>query len=231
MPRELRGETVTCTAIRHHYDVDGDTVLALDNVDLTVPAGTTAAIIGPSGSGKSTLLTLLAGLQRPTSGTIHVGNTDLTALSERELLRVRATRLAVVVQNPYRNLLPYASTLDNLHFAQRAPRSHGQRRLPAFSPLLGELGLTHLADTRCDRLSGGERQRLALASALAVGPTVLVTDEPTSQLDESNRSVVADILAGMAETHGITVIAVTHDPVLASRLAVTISLHDGRISA
>ncbi|AMM21472.1 hypothetical protein AX769_16695 [Frondihabitans sp. PAMC 28766] len=224
------GETITCAGLRHEYVVDGEPVPALDGIELTVPGGTSAAIAGPSGSGKSTLLTLLAGLQRPTSGTIHLGETDLTALSERELLRVRATRLAVVAQNPYRNLLPYASSLDNLEFAQRAPRSHGRRDLPALLPLLDELGLAHLAGTRCDRLSGGERQRLALAAALATGPTALVTDEPTSQLDHVNRAAVADLLVAICAGRGITVVAVTHDRDLASRLGRTVTIDSGRIS-
>jgi putative ABC transport system ATP-binding protein len=225
------GETVTCSDLRHHYEVDGKNILALDGIDLDVPAGTSAAIIGPSGSGKSTLLTLLAGLQRPTYGTIHLGNTNLTASTERELLHVRATRLAVVAQNPYRNLLPYGTCVDNLTFAQRAPRSHGRRNLPPIEPLLRDLGLMLVANTRCDKLSGGERQRLALAAALATGPTVLVTDEPTSQLDDANRTRVAELLTALSAARGITLIAFTHDTVLAGCLDRTITLHDGRISA
>lgn len=223
------GETVVCTALRHEYVVDGSAVLALDDVSIRVEAGTTAAILGPSGSGKSTLLTLLAGLQRPTSGTIHLGDTELTAASERELLALRATRLAVVAQNPFRNLLPYGTCVDNLRFAQRAPRSHGRRSLPEVEPLLDEIGLTAVASTRCDRLSGGERQRLALAAALATAPTVLVTDEPTSQLDQVNAAAVGEILVAAARDRGVTVIVVTHDVALADRLDRRFTIADGRI--
>ncbi len=223
------GETVVLTALRHEYVVDGSAVLALDNLSIRVDAGTTAAIVGPSGSGKSTLLTLLAGLQRPTSGTIHLGETELTAASERELLALRATRLAVVAQNPLRNLLPYGTCVDNLRFAQRAPRSHGRRSLPEVEPLLDEIGLTAVASTRCDRLSGGERQRLALAAALATAPTLLVTDEPTSQLDQVNAAAVGEILVAAARDRGVTVIVVTHDVALADRLDRRFTIADGRI--
>ncbi|RKR73993.1 ABC transporter ATP-binding protein [Frondihabitans australicus] len=229
IPAHSGAEGVVCTGLRHEYVVDGSPVVALDDVSLRVEAGATAAIIGPSGSGKSTLLTLLAGLQRPTAGSVFVGETDLTALDERRLLRLRATRLAVVAQNPFRNLLPYGTCVDNLLFAQRAPRSHGRSDLPAIEPLLDEIGLSRVAGTRCDRLSGGERQRLALAAALATGPSVLVTDEPTSQLDSVTGAAVADLLVSTAVSRGVTVIAVTHDTALASRMDTRFRIADGRL--
>lgn len=224
------GERVACVALRHEYSVDEESVIAIDGIDLVIPAGTAAAIIGPSGSGKSTLLTLLAGLQRPTSGSIQIGDTDLTLATEREMLLIRATRLAVVAQNPYRNLLPYATAFENLLFAQRAPRSHRKHDLPAVGSLLAELGLAHVAHTTCDRLSGGERQRLALAAALATRPSVLIVDEPSSQLDRANRDVVAGILAEASTGRGVTVVAVTHDHVLAERLGRVITIAEGRIN-
>jgi ABC-type lipoprotein export system ATPase subunit len=220
---------VTCSGIGHRYLVDGSEVVALHRVDLAIEPGSSTAIVGSSGSGKSTLLTLLAGLQRPTEGTIRVGATDITALDERSLLRLRATRLAVTPQNPDRNLLPYATAIGNVLFAQRGPRSHGRTELPDAAELLAELGLRHVAETRCDRLSGGERQRLALATALATDPTVLLADEPTSQLDQGNRRAVARLLAGASRDRGITVLAVTHDHDLAEQLDRSVRIADGRL--
>jgi putative ABC transport system ATP-binding protein len=187
-------------------------------------------VIGPSGSGKSTLMTLLAGLQRPTAGHIYVDADDLTALPERELLRVRAERLGVVVQNPTRNLLPFGDAEDNVRFAQRGPRSYRRRGLPDPAGLLRDLGLDHLSGPRADRLSGGERQRLALAVGVAGAPGVLLADEPTSQLDHANRDRVTDMLTLIAERFGTTVIAVTHDPDVAAGLSRTVGIHDGQLT-
>ncbi len=211
---------------------DGETqVVALDHATFHVPAGTTAAIVGPSGSGKSTLMTILAGLQRPTSGRVLLGDTDLTAMSESELLTVRSESLAVVTQNPNRNLLPYATADDNIHFAQRGARSRHKRDLPDPRHLLSRLGMGHLQDARTDRLSGGERQRLALAVGLASNPGVLLADEPTSQLDETNRDHVIELLHHINAQFGVTILAVTHDPHFSSQLGCQFAIVDGRLGS
>jgi putative ABC transport system ATP-binding protein len=220
---------VHCVALRHVYRVDGAEVIALDDVALDVSAGTTAAVVGPSGSGKSTLMTLLAGLQRPTAGRISIGDVELTRLSERALLQVRAERLAVVAQDPNRNLLPYGDAADNIRFAQRGARGYGRTDLPAPALLLERLGLRGLQDTRADRLSGGERQRLALAAGIASAPGVLLADEPTSQLDTVNRDLVVELLHRINTEFGTTVIAVTHDPEVARRLGRTLTMNEGRL--
>jgi ABC-type lipoprotein export system ATPase subunit len=223
--------------LSHVYSVDGAEVFALQEVDLEFAAGGTTAILGPSGSGKSTLLTLLAGLQRPTSGRIlldaaNAAPVDLTRLPERDLLRVRAEQLSVVVQNPVRNLLPYGDAQDNIRFAQRGPRSYARRRaLPDPAELLAELGLDGLRGTRADQLSGGERQRLALALGVAAAPGVLLVDEPTSQLDARNRDRVTELLTVINQRLGTTIIAVTHDPEVAAGLGRSISISEGRITA
>jgi ABC-type lipoprotein export system ATPase subunit len=225
----MSGLAVRCENLRRVYEVDGEEVVALDSVSFQLPAGSATAIVGPSGSGKSTLMTILAGLQRPTSGHVFIGETILTTLTERGLLKLRAESLAVVVQNPHRNLIPYGTADDNLRFAQRGPRSHGRRDLPNRRELLDRLGLGELADVRVDRFSGGERQRLALATGLAAGPGVLLADEPTSQLDETNRDAIVDLLKMINVDLGVTVAAVTHDPVVARRLGYSIAISEGRI--
>jgi ABC-type lipoprotein export system ATPase subunit len=231
----MSGLVVRCEQLRRIYEVDGPDstrteVVALDDISFELPAGSATAIVGPSGSGKSTLMTILAGLQRPTSGRVFVGDTDLASLSESGLLELRARSLAVVVQNPNRNLIPYGTADDNLRFAQRGPQSYRRQNLPDRTELLEHFGLGALKDVRVDRFSGGERQRLALATGLATGPDVLLADEPTSQLDETNRDAIVDLLKMINTDFGVTIVAVTHDPYVAERLGHSIALREGRIS-
>jgi putative ABC transport system ATP-binding protein len=223
------GEAIRCVDVQHCYRLDGEIVTALHPLNLSVTAGRSAALVGPSGSGKSTLMTLLAGLQRPTAGHILVGDIDIATLSEPELLRVRAERLGTVVQNPSRNLLPYADAEANIRFAQRGARSYGRHDLVEPAVLLSRLGLSALAGVRADRLSGGERQRLSLAVGMAAGPSVLLADEPTSQLDGANRDRVVDLLHRVNTEFGATVLVVTHDHAVADSFDETIAIDAGRV--
>ena len=227
----MTAQRVRCHELRHVYQIDGEQQIALDAIDLTLAPGSSNAIMGPSGSGKSTLVTLLAGLQRPTSGRVYLGEEEISRLPETALLRIRAEQVGVAMQNPNRNLLPYADAIDNIRFAQRGPRSYRRRtQLPDPEQLLGELGLAQLAGIPVDRLSGGERQRIALAAAAASRPGVLIADEPTSQLDAVNRDRVVELLRHISTQLGATVIVVTHDPLVATGLDRTIRLHEGRIT-
>jgi ABC-type lipoprotein export system ATPase subunit len=223
----MTGLRVRCENLRRVYEVDGEEVIALDDVSLDLPAGSATAITGPSGSGKSTLMTILAGLQRPTSGSVVIGDTDITTLTERGLLELRAASLAVVVQNPQRNLIPYGTGEDNVRFARRGVQR--SQKLTDPDELLGQLGLGELAGVRVDRLSGGERQRVALATGLATDPDVLLVDEPTSQLDEANRDSIVELLHRISVDHGVTLVAVTHDPYVAEHLGFGIAIGDGRV--
>jgi putative ABC transport system ATP-binding protein len=222
------GLAVRCDRIRQVYLLDGIETVALDDVDMTVRAGESVAVLGPSGSGKSTLLTLLAGLQRPTSGRLSVGGDDTTSMTERELLALRAQRIGVVVQGPGRNLLPYGTAEDNVRFAQRGVRGFRQAKLPSPAELLAQLGLSEIADQRAGKLSGGEQQRLAVALAMANTPGLLLADEPTSQLDRPNRDRVVAMLRTVTARFGTTVIAVTHDVDVAAALGRTVTIVEGR---
>ena len=227
----MNAQPVRCQQLRHVYQMDGEQLIALDTIDLTLTPGSSNAIIGPSGSGKSTLVTLLAGLQRPTSGRVYLGEEEISRLPETALLRIRAEQVGVAMQNPSRNLLPYANAVDNIRFAQRGPRSYRREtQLPNPEQLLDELGLAQLVGIPVDRLSGGERQRIALAVATANRPGVLIADEPTSQLDAANRNRVVELLRHVSTHLAATVIAVTHDPLVAVGLDRTIQLHEGRIT-
>jgi putative ABC transport system ATP-binding protein len=222
------GLGVRCEQLRQVYVVDGAEVTALDDVDLTVRAGESVAILGPSGSGKSTLLTLLAGLCRPTAGRLFIGGDDTTHMNERELLTLRAQRIGVVVQGPGRNLLPYGTAEDNVRFAQRGVRGFRRAKLPEPRELLDGLGLGSIAGQRSGRLSGGEQQRLAVALAMANSPGLLLADEPTSQLDRPNRDRVVEMLRTVAARFGTTVVAVTHDADVAAALGRTVTIVEGR---
>jgi ABC-type lipoprotein export system ATPase subunit len=210
------------------YGQDGGApVTALTQVTLSVGAGETVAVLGPSGSGKSTLLAVLAGLVRPTAGHVYVGGDDLTAMSERELLRLRAHRLGVVLQDPARNLLPYGTAEDNVRFAQRGVRGFRRATLPSPGQLLDALGLSHLRGRPVGAFSGGEQQRLAVAMGMANSPGLLLVDEPTSQLDESNRDAVVDLIGVIGRRFGTTVVVVTHDPGVTERIGRTITITRG----
>lgn len=221
------GLALHCQELHHTYSAQtGDTV-ALDGVTLTVRAGETLAVLGPSGSGKSTLLAVFAGLLRPTSGQVYVGGDDMTLMSERELLALRAQRMGVVVQDPARNLLPYGTAEDNVRFAQRGVRGFRRATLPSAAELLEALDLSHLSRRPVGAFSGGEQQRLAVAMGMANSPGLLLVDEPTSQLDAVNRDAVVELIAAIGNRFGTTVVVVTHDPEVADRIGRTVTITQG----
>jgi putative ABC transport system ATP-binding protein len=222
------GLAIHCQNLTHVYQLDGQQVTALDNVAFSVAPGESVALLGPSGSGKSTLLTLLAGLTRPTSGEIYLGPDDLSMMSQSELLRLRGQRVGVVVQNPSRNLLPYGTAEQNISFAQRALRGYRRADLQHPYDLLDRLGLGELIGQRVAAMSGGEQQRLAVAVGMAGSPGLLLADEPTSQLDTTNRDKVVQLLSLVSEAFGTTVVAVTHDPAVAAALGRTVTITEGR---
>jgi ABC-type lipoprotein export system ATPase subunit len=225
----VSGLPVRCAGVGHVYDDGVDRVVALRDIDLDVPAGSRLAVLGPSGSGKSTLLTLLAGLQRATSGQLFVGDHELSTMTERELLALRGHVVSTVVQNPGRNLIPYGSAEQNVRFAQRPLTRARRAELPSPAELLGRLGLAELGGRAIASLSGGEQQRVSIAVGLACSPGVLLLDEPTSQLDARHRDDVVALLARLTSAAGSTVIAVTHDPDVAEALGRRVVIADGAI--
>jgi len=225
------GLDVACHAVVHIYRLEGNDVVALSGVDLDIAAGEVVGLLGPSGSGKSTLLNLLAGLLRPSAGRVRIGEHELTRLDEKGLARMRASDVGIVVQGAMRNLLPYASPVDNVRFAQRGARAIRRPDLPDPQDVLELVGMGSHARTPLERLSPGQRQRLAVGVALGCRPGLLLLDEPTSQLDHEGRD---EVLAAVDEVNrqvGTTVVAVTHDPQVASRLRRTVTIRDGRVGA
>jgi ABC-type lipoprotein export system ATPase subunit len=212
------GVEVVCERITHLYQTDDEQVVALRDVDLTIPAGSSIALLGPSGCGKSTLMSLLAGLQRPTTGRLTVGEHDLTAdpLAGR---RLRATTVALLLQEPSRALLPFAT--PRLSLAEAGDTDPGVT--------LDQFALGDVADRSIRLLSAGQQQRLALALVMARRPGLLLVDEPTSRLDPTERDVVIATLHDAAARLGTTMVVVTHDPVVADGFVRTLSMRDGRI--
>ncbi len=220
---------VRCNGLVHVYGAPGLEVSALRGVDLEVAVGETVALLGPSGAGKSTLLWILAGLMRPTAGVVEVGGRNLAELGARQATDMRLRDVGVVMQTPARNLLAHDTALGNVLFAQTPTRrSHRAKRLRAHS-LLEAVALGGQAGQTAGRLSGGEQQRLAVAVALANGPSLLLADEPTSQLDRASAAEVLELIKAANSDLGTTVVAVTHDPDVGAAFGRTVTIRDGRV--
>jgi putative ABC transport system ATP-binding protein len=222
---------VICAGVVQLYPGEEGPIVALRNVELEVRTGEMLAIVGPSGSGKTTLLSLLSGMLRPTAGKVLVGGHDMARLSERGVSKLRSTELGLLLQEPLHNLIPYATALDNLAFAQRGARRRGwaMRWVPA--ELIETFGLERVADRPVYQLSSGEQQRVAIASALATSPRVLLADEPTCQLDPRGRESVIESLRIAHELSGATIIVVTHDSAVAEALPRALAISHGVIAS
>ncbi len=199
---------------------------ALDGVTLGFPRGSFTAVMGPSGSGKSTLLQLAAGLDRPTEGSVHLGDLDVSSLNERTLARLRRERIGFVFQSF--NLLGALTATQNVALPSRL----AGRRLPrtAVADALARVGLAGRAGHRPAQMSGGQQQRVAIARALVGDPEVLFADEPTGALD---RRAGRDVLALLRETvdaGGRTLVMVTHDPSAAAWADRVVFMADGRLA-
>ena len=224
-----RGVEVRLRGVIHLYAQEGPDVVALRGVDLDVGAGEMIALLGPSGMGKSTLLQLLAGVMRPSAGEVRIGDTDLSTLSPSGLQRLRATEVSYVLQDTGRNLLPYATAVQNVWFAQQGDRRRRDTVVPI--ELLGLLGLADIADHPVVDLPRGQQQLVALAAAMGTSPRLLLADEPTNQLDSTATARVIDLLHAINDRLGTTIVLVTHDPVVAGALPRTVTIRDGRVGA
>jgi putative ABC transport system ATP-binding protein len=202
---------------------------ALADVSLTVAAGETVAVMGPSGSGKSTLLNLVAGLDKPTTGTVTMAGQRIDSLGEAALARFRARHVGIVFQ--FFNLLEDLTVEDNVLLpAQLAGMPRKKARTKA-AELLGDMGIYKHRNDYPARMSGGQRQRVAIARALVNTPELLLADEPTGALDTSTGQEITDLLSQLNE-EGQTFVLVTHDAAVAGALAVRmVRLVDGRISS
>jgi putative ABC transport system ATP-binding protein len=202
-------------------------VQALRGVDLTLARGEMVAVMGRSGSGKSTLLHLLAGLDRPTAGTVVVGGVDLASLDEDGQARLRRRRLGMVFQSFH--LLDTLTAEENVALPlaiARRPAAKARRRA---AEALAAVGLAHRLRHRPDQLSGGEQQRVAVARALVIEPLALLADEPTGNLDSAHGGAILDLLRRLVDERGQALLLVTHDAGHAARADRRLVLRDGRL--
>ena len=208
-----------------HGNGDG-TVVALDGVSVGLPRGSFTAIMGPSGSGKSTFLNVAAGLDRPTSGTVMLGDADLARLSERRLTILRRERIGFVFQAF--NLLPSLTVAQNIALPMRLDGRRVKRS--TVRDVAARVGLEKRLRHRPSQLSGGQQQRVAIARALVTRPEVVFADEPTGALDTRTGRDVLALLREVVDEDGHTVVMVTHDPVAAAHADCVILLADGRLA-
>jgi putative ABC transport system ATP-binding protein len=192
------------------YRRGADEVHALERVSLHIERGRFVALMGPSGSGKSTLLNLLAGLDRPTAGTVTVAGQRLNELSEDALARFRARHVGFVFQ--FFNLIPVLDARANVELPLLLTHLGRDERRRQAATALRVVGLEARADHKPNELSGGEQQRVAIARAIVTDPEIVVADEPTGDLDAKNAVEILDLLRELARAFGKTVVMVTHDP-------------------
>lgn len=205
------------------YPTPAGPVAGARDITLDIPASGMTVLAGPSGSGKSTLLRVLGLFERPDRGTVELDGTDLAALSHGRRRALRRDRISLVFQNPVENLLPQLSVTDNL---RAAAESATRNDVP--DGLLDELGLEGTGDWSVTALSGGQQQRLAFGCALARHTSVILADEPTSQLDDASATRVLDILHRLAE-RDLTVVVTSHDDRLIDLATRVVRLHDGAL--
>ncbi|MFW6597908.1 ABC transporter ATP-binding protein [Propionibacteriaceae bacterium Y2011] len=219
---EVRGVT-------HRYRTHATAPAVLSTVNLAIPAGSSVAVMGPSGSGKTTLLHLMAGVLRPSEGSITWRGQDLAAMSDRRRTRLRRADFGFVFQSG--QLLPELPAEENAALPLMLGGTSRTEAVAHVRPILQRLGLAGMTRRRPGELSGGQAQRVAIARALAGSPGVIFTDEPTGALDSSTGAAVMHQLVAAAAAHGATLVVVTHDAQVAGVCSRTITLHDGRIIA
>jgi len=209
------------------YRLEGESVDALRGVSLAVLPGDFVAIVGPSGSGKSTLMHLLGGLDRPSTGTLRVAGTDVSAMSQDDMASVRNRTIGFVFQAF--QLLPRTTAVDNvaMPLVYRGIRRSERRRRAAAA--LGAVGMQHRLSHMPNQLSGGEQQRVAIARALVGEPRVILADEPTGNLDTRRGAELLDLLEGLNASRGVAIVVVTHDPAVAARARRQVYVRDGII--
>jgi len=208
---------ISVTGVNYTLEIADKPLHILKQVHLSVDPSDVVAIVGPSGSGKTSLLMLLAGLERPTSGSIHVAGHDLAGLSEDELAIFRRKTLGIVFQSFH--LIPSLTALDNVGLALEIadpdlPLSAVRK---AAAEALTAVGLGNRLDHRPSALSGGEQQRVGLARAMIAKPRLLLADEPTGNLDQATGARVIELMFDLARQQGTAVVLITHDPGLAAR--------------
>ncbi len=219
-------DLITIRELRKTFQMGRQKVHALDSVDLTVAANTFYTVMGPSGSGKSTLLYLLGGLDRPTSGQIHVNGQSLEAMDENALAIYRQRTIGFIFQSF--NLISSLTALENVAYPMRFAHVPRRRRLAIAHELLKRVGLGDRYNHKPGELSGGQQQRVAVARALVNNPQLILADEPTGNLDTASGHAIMQLLADLHQ-NGRTILVVSHDPRMQAYATNRVFMLDGRI--
>ena len=228
-PRQIGiddGNMIDISGLRLTLSSDAGAVNILHGIDLKVAAKESLGIVGPSGSGKTSLMLLIAGLEQPSGGSIRLGGTEITKMSEDALALYRRAHIGIVFQAFH--LIPTMTAFENV--ATPLELAGEKRAFAIAQAALEEVGLGHRLRHYPGQLSGGEQQRVALARAVAPQPDILLADEPTGNLDTETGAKVIDLLFGLQRRRGATLLLITHDPALARRCDRIIHLADGRIT-
>ncbi|QNO36755.1 ABC transporter ATP-binding protein [Protaetiibacter sp. SSC-01] len=215
--------------LRRSYGRGASVVHALDDVSIELGAGELVVLRGPSGAGKTTLLNLLGGLDTADAGRVWVGDVELGAASEDELVELRRSELGYIFQSFA--LLPVLSARENIELPMRLRGAPASERVARTAELLEVVGLAAHAEQRPGELSGGQQQRLGIARALANGPRLLIADEPTGQLDSANAEAMMTLIASLVHSRMVAAIVSTHDPRMAAHADRIVDLRDGRLVA
>ncbi|MCC7209209.1 MAG: ABC transporter ATP-binding protein [Anaerolineae bacterium] len=221
---------IECENLVKIYKVADLEVVALQGIDLSIAAGEMMALVGPSGSGKSTLMNILGGLDTPTAGRVRVGERDLLDMSRRDQVTYRRREVGFVWQQTARNLLPYLTAQENVELPMALDGLSARERAARARHLLEQVGLGERLKHRPDRLSGGEQQRVAIAVAMANHPRLLLADEPTGEVDSHSAEQIFNVMRAFNRDQGVTIIVVTHDLGVASRVDRVVGMRDGRTS-
>lgn len=220
-------EVIRAERITKDYGNGQVPVHALRGIDFTLHRGEFAAIAGPSGSGKSTFLNIIGGLDRPTTGSVHLEGRDITRISSSEVAKIRRDRIGFVFQ--HYNLVPVYTALENAEYVlmlQGVPREERRERVLT---IFREVGLEGLEDRFPHKLSGGQQQRVAIARAIAPEPALVLADEPTANVDSKAAARLLDLMRRLNEEKGISFLFSTHDPSVMRRANRLVILQDGRI--
>ncbi len=226
---EIKEPIVTIRGLNKSYRRGNQTLPVLQDINLDIAQGEFLALMGPSGSGKTTLLNLIAGIDRPDSGTILVGGLDITSLTETELAHWRAFNVGFIFQ--FYNLIPVLTAFENVELPLLLTNLSKKERREHVEITLGMVNLTDRMDHYPSQLSGGQQQRVAIARAVVTDPTILVADEPTGDLDRVSAVEILDLMERLVHEIGKTIIMVTHDPRAAEKAHAIRHLEKGILNA
>lgn len=216
-------------SVSKEYELGKTTVNALKNVSLTIQQGEFVSVVGPSGSGKSTMLNLLGALDRPSSGKVLIDNTNISTLKDKQLARLRRVNIGFIFQSF--NLIPVLSVYSNVEFPLLLMKIKKSERKERVLNMLESVGLTSRINHKTEELSGGQRQRVAIARALVTNPRIILSDEPTANLDSKTSSEIIDLMQRLNEEKKVTLVYATHDSSIVSRAKRIVKILDGEITA